>query len=223
MGDTMRDILAMDSMRARERELMGESVVVSGMRGGARARATVQGLSSPWRWRKRDREGGGWFYDYDVQGGGQFEEWFEVRPSDVLHAVAVQGGHVEEGQSWGLFSLRGFRRGEAVGCYVGKDLGEEHSAEADAAVEALVEQGRGRHVLVKGFGRGARVIDGRLGFNGMQYANTARGVAGWTNNLNFGQNATFTALRNIACGQELTFEYDKGSGEGVEGGAPGGV
>ena len=63
-------------------------------------------------------------------------------------------------------------------------------------------------------GGGARVIDGSVGgYTGMQYANDARGMRGWKNNMEVGSKGTFTAIKDIRRGQELLFAYDK-SGRG---------
>ena len=147
--------------------------------------------------------------DFDLQAGGRFEPWLEVRRSVLLQAVESSGGHVEEGQKLGLFAARGFRHSEPIGVYVGVDLGEVDSWEADAATRALNEAGVGRHLLVRGYGRRARVIDGRRGFSGLQFANSGRGLTGWADNTRLGGAGTLTALRDISVGDELTFEYDQ--------------
>ena len=63
-------------------------------------------------------------------------------------------------------------------------------------------------------GRGdkARTIDGAgaAGYTAMQYANDAKGVKGWSNNMEIGGEGTYTAPRRIRPGDELLFAYDKG-------------
>ena len=55
------------------------------------------------------------------------------------------------------------------------------------------------------------VIDGATGgYTGMQYANDARGMKGWRNNMEVGGTGTFTTVRGVAEGEELLFAYDKG-------------
>ena len=133
-GD-MRDVMLLESHVCRggtpARE-DGRCGAVQGREGGRR-RATVDSLRRPWRWRRRDRRGGGWYFDFDLEGGGRFEDWFEVRQSAILAACAERGAHVEGGQGWGLFARRRFPQGAALGTYEGVDLGEVDSWEADAA------------------------------------------------------------------------------------------
>ena len=55
------------------------------------------------------------------------------------------------------------------------------------------------------------MIDGDTGgYTWMQYANDARGMKGWKNNMEAGRTGTFTAIRKVKQGEELLFAYDKG-------------
>ena len=59
-------------------------------------------------------------------------------------------------------------------------------------------------------GGSACVIDGDVGgYTWMQYANDARGMKGWKNNMEAGGTGTFTTVRRVRRGEELLFAYDK--------------
>ena len=141
---------------------------------------------------------------------------FEVRESALMRAVIARYPAYVNEPMLGLYAARDFRKGENVGVFVGEDLGRPGEASTEEEVREREARGGGRHIVEIGRGKSARLIDGEgvAGYTGMQYANDARGMRGWRNNLCLGGMGTLTAMQDIRNGAELLFAYDRRGGGG---------
>ena len=136
---------------------------------------------------------------------------FDVRESALMRAVIARNPAYKNEPTLGLYAARDFRKGENVGVFVGEDLGRPGEASTEEEKREREVRGGGRHIVEIGRGKSARLIDGEgpAGYTGMQYANDARGMQGWRNNMRLGGMGTMTATQGIRSGTELLFSYDR--------------
>ena len=170
-----------------------------------------------WRWASLPRPLGMWWEEggWDVstrEADGDFHSRFEVRESALMREVIEQNPEYGEEPAMGLYAARGFDKGEKVGVIVGEFIGRPGRVQAEAEVRERIARGGGRHIIELGRGRSARLLDaeGVAGYTSMQFANDARRMQGWHNNMELGEEGVLTALQRIERGTELLFAYDKG-------------
>ena len=198
MGDTMRDVVDM------EREVPYAR---------ARKALTVEQSHDEMRWRWKERQEGGWDV-WTREADGRWKVRFQVMRSKIMEAVVLTNDEYEGAPMWGLYAARDFRKGEKIGVYVGENIGVAGEDATLDEVRRRTDAGGGKHMMeVQPMEKGMKtcVIDGATGgYTGMQYANDARGMKGWRNNMEVGGTGTFTTVRRVQKGEELLFAYDKG-------------
>ena len=179
------------------------------------AKLTVTELRERNRWRWGCKVAGRWEL-WTKESDGVRRKRFEVRESALMRAVIARYPAYVNEPMLGLYAARDFRKGENVGVFVGEDLGRPGEASTEEEVREREARGGGRHIVEIGRGKSARLIDGEgvAGYTGMQYANDARGMRGWRNNLCLGGMGTLTAMQDIRNGAELLFAYDRRGGGG---------
>jgi len=163
---------------------------------------SVSRLQEAARWKRgRDIPGGGFeiMFDRGWSGETDWKIWLRVRPSGLLQ----RAGAPESATRWGLYAARRFRAGDSIGTVTGpavRDLGTIGGAEARAALRELRAAGSGGHHVIQVNGR---LIDGAEAASGVQYANSAAGVGGRSDNAAFKRTGTLAAEVAIEAGDEI--------------------
>ena len=136
--------------------------------------------------------------------GSRWKPWVAVTRSCALASAGLLG--------LGLYTLQdlrprsqtrlGYRAGTRVGRYTGTVLGEFTDPDSRKAKQKMAEwarSGKAHLLLMKISGRpGVSVVDGKDGGPPfLQYANDARNLTGYVNNIQFSTNGVATATRAV--------------------------